>query len=190
MHLSTLACLLVCFIPLTIRSVFPTDDVFWWRDADSNPDTLPWYKRGENEELFPKSWIGTDKRIEWVLTVQVIHVFEQLSWNPRGLCYDRVVAAGYPERALRGWKEFLGGIFTSRMKAVGFNFRENVTEAYPPLNTRNGSEMLKHWIKTKILAKSKHWEIGGVCRQIILLQATCHMPPNAASTGLKFTSIG
>lgn len=92
MHLSTLACLLVSFIPLIILRVFPRDDVSWWRDADSN---LPWYKRGENEELFPKSWSGTDKRIEWVLTVQVIHVFEQLSWNARGLCYDGVVTTGF-----------------------------------------------------------------------------------------------
>lgn len=90
-------------------------------------------------------------------------MFGQLIQNARGLCYERVAAAGYLQRAPRDWKEFLGGIFTSRMKAVGFNFRENITEACPPLNTYKAGEVLERWIqKTKALAKLKHCEMGGV----------------------------
>lgn len=46
------------------------------------------------------------------------------------------------------------------MKTVGFNCRENITEACPPLSAYDVSEVLKHWIKTKASAKLKHQETG------------------------------
>lgn len=51
------------------------------------------------------------------------------------------------------------------MKAVGFNFRENIpTEANPALNTCNANDVRKYWIKkTKALAKLKHLEGGRGC---------------------------
>lgn len=49
------------------------------------------------------------------------------------------------------------------MKAVGFNFRENIpTEINPGLNTCNANDVLKYRIKTKALAKLKHLKVGGV----------------------------